>query len=258
LGSIVFYPQDFSNMTITITTGGEQTGYPKENLEDGNWNTTWMNALDTEEVTIDIDLGADYVCTYFALGNHNLTNTGRGIKVAYDDNNNGAYAALGYVVGSAGIFHDYTSADEDIWIETFAASSFRYWRLIIEDLAGTKPEIGVISLLVKYTMGLNYSLGASLGEFYGTEKRVTTGGQVKSNQNHGVKNRFQLPFDDIDETDKGYFDNIMDQIQGSLYPLFFTDIDGTHYYVRKQEENNFHDLVEHELYNKQWILIEEN
>ena len=44
------------------------------------------------------------------------------------------------------------------------------------------------------------------------------------------------------------------------YPFedVFTDIDGTHYYVRKQEEDNFHELIEYQLYNKQWNLIEEN
>jgi len=260
LGSIVFYPMSFDK-SITIQVGGEQSGYPIENLEDGNWNTTWMNGNDTEAVQIDFDFGTGIKPVWFCIGNHNLTDTGKGIKLSQGDTGVGAaYNELEFLIGNGG-YHDYVSANSGLWIETFSApnSAERYYRLYIEDTTGTKPEIAFISMgTTVFTMNLNYSLGASLGRFYGTEKRITTGGQVKSNQLHGVKEQFQLSFDDIAETDKGFFDAIFTQIQGSLYPFVFTDIDGTNYYVRKQEENNFHDLVEYQIYNKQWTLIEEN
>jgi len=248
------------NKDITINGGGEESGYPIENLEDGNWNTTWMNALDTEEVTIDMDFGSSAQPTSLILGNHNLTDINYGIKLQNGTGGvGGSFSGDEWLIGSGVDYENYTASDEDLWVESLNPSNSRqYYRLTIENKNGVKPEIGVFIICIKYTMGLNYSLGASLGKFYGTEKRITTGGQQKSNQLHGAKNRFQLSFDDIDETDKGYFDSIMDEIQGSLYPFVFTDIDGTHYYVRKQEENNFHDLVEYQIYNKQWILVEEN
>lgn len=260
MASVIIYPWGCG--TPSITTGGEESGYPIENISDRNWNSRWQNDDNNEEVVIDFDFGSAIQPDYLILANHNLTDTSYGIKFQYGTGGvGGSFSSAGYQLGDAGTFHDYVSGNSPIWREALTApgSAYQYYRLTIENKNGTKPYISVISFGVKKTLNANYSLGGSRGLAYGNERRETTGGQIKVNNLWGSKRRFELSWDDIEETDHDYWeDDIFEEIQGSLYPFFIEDIDSEIYYVRcLNDELPFND-IEYQLYGFNLTLIEEN
>ena len=141
--NLLVFPHGVSAGMVSITVGGEQSGYPIENMEDRDYNTQWMNDTAAETVTLDIDYGENITPDYLILGNHNYTNPARGIKFCLDANNNGAYSSLTYLVGSAAAYHDYTGLDLGIWLETFTNSTAcRYFRLILEGTSAVKVALG--------------------------------------------------------------------------------------------------------------------
>jgi len=259
MSDVAIYP--YGCGTATIVTGGEESDYKIENIQDRNINTRWQNDNDNEEVVIDFNFGSTIQPTYLALANHNLQDTSYGIKFQYGHGGvGGSFVSDGYSIGAAGTFHDYVAANTSIWLETFSApSASQYFRLTIEDKNGTKPYISVVSFGVAYSLGANYSLSGSRGIFYGNEKAETPGGHIFVNNIHGSKKRFELSWDDINETDHDYWeDNIFPAIQGSLYPFFISDIDDTIYYVRCLNDELPMSDIEYQLYSFNLSLIQEN
>ena len=260
MSSVIIYPWGCG--TASITTGGEESDYVIENISDRNWNSRWQNDDNNETVQIDFDFGSTIQPDYLILANHNLQDTGYGIKFEYGTGGvGGSFSAVDYLVGSAGAYHDYVAANDPIWKETFTApgSAYQYYRLTIEDKNGTKPYISIISFGVKKTLNANYSLGGSRGLVYGNEKMETTGGQIKVNNLWGSKRKFELSWDDIAETDHdAWEDDIFSEIQGSLYPFFIEDIDSSVYYVRCLNDELLFNDIEYQLYSFNLTLIEEN
>jgi len=249
-----------SSRPITIQIGGEDTGYPIENLEDRNYYTKWQNDNNNEEVEIDFDAGAAIAPDYFAIINHNLTDTNYGIKLEYGTGGvGGSFSSVGYLLGGAATYEDYAVGDSPIWLEIFTApgSSYQYYRFTIEDKNGTKPNLAVVMLGVAQEFSGSYNWGASVGEAYGNERSRTPGGHYKVNQNWGPKNRFELDFDDFNETDKTAWQAVMDEVQGSLYPFVIKDIDDNLYYVRLIQDSMLFNLIEYQMYGNSIILEEE-
>lgn len=260
MGNVIIYPHGCG--TPSINGGGEESGYPIENISDRNINTYWKNDDNNEVVTLDFDYGSAIQPDYFILAGHNLQDTGYGIKLEYsDDGVGGSFVSDGYLIGSGGAYHDYVAANSSIWREALTApgSAYQYYRLTIENLNGTKPYVSVVSFGVKKTLNANYSLGGSRGLAYGNERRETTGGQIKVNNLWGSKRRFELSWDDIAETDHDYWeDDIFAEIKGSLYPFFIEDMDGELYYVRCLNDELPMTDIEYQLYSFNLTLIEEN
>ena len=256
---MTIYP--FGCGTASIGTGGEEGNYKIENIQDRNWNTRWQNDDDNETVILYFDYGEGMTSTYLALGNHNLQDINYGIKFEYGTGGvGGSFISDGYLVGSAGAYHDYVAANSDIWLETFVSpGAYRYYKLTIENKNGVKPYISVLSYGQSYALNANYSLNGSRGLHIGNEQMSTAGGQMFVNNLYSQKRRFELSWDDINETDHDYWeDAIFPAIQGSLYPFFIKDIDDTLYYVRCLNNDLPMSDIEYQLYSFNLSLIEEN
>jgi len=259
MASIVIYPQPITS-GVSINAGGEESGKPIENLTDMNINTTWQNDDNNETVTIDWDFGSNIDPNYLIIANHNLTDTDYGIKFIQGSGGvGGSFVVEEYLLGDAGTYHDYTSSDTPIWLETFDEPQQveRYYRLEIENNNGVKPEIGMVVFGDYITLNANYNLGGSRGDGYKTEIRERDGGQIYANQLANERKRFVLSWDDIAETDHDYWETIFSLIQGRLYPFFFTDIDSVKYLVRSEQDELQQTDNEYQLYSFSLNLLEE-
>lgn len=258
MSDVAIYP--YSCGTAVIVTGGEEGDYKIENIQDRNWNTRWQNDDANETVVLDFDYGSTLAPTYLILANHNLQDVSYGIKFQYGHGGTGgSFLSDGYLVGSSGAYHAYVAANSSIWLETFAApAASQYFRLTIENKNGVKPYISIVSFGIAYTLGANYSWGGSRGNAYGNERRETPGGHIFVNNLAGAKKQFSLSFDDINETDKGYWNTVFALIQGSFYPFFIADFDGTLYCVRMLNDSLDITDNEYQLYSLSINLIQEN
>ena len=224
--------------TPSIYEGGEEGDHVIENLQYRSWNTFWENDNNNEDVRIDFDTGGDLIRpNYLILGNHNLTDTGKGIKFQYGTGGTGAsFTSQGYMLGSAGSYSDYVTADENIWVSTFTAPTdgYRYFRLKIENNVGYKPKIAVVSFGRYVDLNINYDNGSSSrGYVYKSERTQTIGGQWKTNLMSEKKAVFNLSFSHLDEIEKDYWaGDIFETLEVENKPFFFMDVDDNHYYVR--------------------------
>ena len=251
------YPYTINQDFLTLTVGGEETGQPLKNLYDADWNTFFQNDTADEDVTIDIDFTENRDTDYLTLGKHNYTDTSTGIKLSWDSNQDGNYSALTYLIGSGGAFHDYTTADGEIWIETFSSVTKRYYRLELESRAALKRFIGVMSLGAVKDVN-NYNLGNQRGDIYHNADTVSPGGIVRVISNWGGKQEINISYDDIPQADLDAWLKVADNANGDVYPFFIKDYEDTEYYVRFTESGVNFRKIEHELYAMSTKLIQEN
>lgn len=258
MSDFIIYPTTLNTGETTITTGGSLSGFPKDNLEDKNWGTVWKNDTAAETVTLDFDLSSDHDVDYLTLGLHNIATSGTGIKFAWDTNNNGAYSALTYLVGSSGAYHPFEADNAVIWVETFTQVTKRYFRLIVEAVASFTPEFHLIGMGEMVQPKPNYSNDADFRYNYGSEKFNTDGGQIKANKNHGQKREWNIQFDNFPEVDKTAYDTLIAESEGGKNPFFISDLDGENHYVRLMQNNLSPIQNEHELYSNNLTLLEES
>jgi hypothetical protein len=259
MADLTLYPYGLITNQVSIYAGGEDTGYPIENLTDFNWNTFWQNDNNDEEVILDFDMGLAISVNYLILANHNLNDNDYGIKFSAGHGGIGSsYVADAYVIGSSGAFHDYSSDDGNIWIEEYTLpATYQYFRLTIENKSGTKPYIGIIGFGGnKLLLTANYSFGSSKGYVNNNDIFETDGGIQYLNNLWSNKLKWSLKFDDLSETDKGYLDTFIQYTRGSFRPFFIKFIDGTEYYVRLTQDELIFDETEYQLYNTQMNLLQ--
>jgi len=233
MANVKFYYQSVEGATITINTMTSNTGYPLNNLNDRNKDLYWKEATGNTSGYIQIDLTAARAVDYIILGNHNYTDTGKGIKLQYASD--AAFTAdVDYAIGSAGAYHDYTAGDVTNWLEIITEVSRRYWRLYLEAMgAATYQQIGTIFMgeVLTHPVNWNFETGKR-GYEYGVQERVTVGGTKRTQKDHDLRRTWEYEFDWISETHYGYITSFLDEVYGNYYPFFFADEDGTLFYGR--------------------------
>ena len=260
---VTFYYQGVDDATITQTNVGEDADHGLVNLYDRNKNLYWKAANANTAGYLDIDLGSARACNSVVLISHNydeFVNPGpSGIKLAYDNNDNGSYSAITYVVGSSGAYHAYETANLYNWIETFNSVSKRYWRLYLEALgAATYQQMGFVLLGAKFQHSVNWNFGdGNLGYDYGVETGETTGGHRRRQKNYGLRRSWEYSFEYIDETHKDNFIAFLDGVYGPFYPFFFTDEEGSGYYVSLIDRTQNFTHLNYQEYNPRIRLEEE-
>ena len=260
---VTFYYQGVDDATITQTSVGEDADHGLVNLYDRNKNLYWKAANANTAGYLDIDLGSARACNSVVLISHNydeFVNPGpSGIKLAYDNNDNGSYSAITYVVGSSGAYHAYETANLYNWIETFNSVSKRYWRLYLESLgAVTYQQIGFILLGAKFQHSVNWNFGDGLLGFdWGVETGETTGGHRRRQLNHYMRRAWEYTFEYIDETHRSNLQTFLAAVYGSFYPFIFTNEESSIYYAALNHRRTDLTHLEYQQYNVRLSLEEE-
>ena len=238
MSDILFYSESIEDATLTVNSLGSNASYPSANLLDRNHHVYWKALNANTSGYIDIDLGSARACDYLILGEHNYSNVSYGIKLASDDNDNGAYSAVTYVIGSAGAYHAYEANNYKKWYEVFASTSKRYWRLSLEAMGGgTYQQIATIFMGTRWEHAHNPELGIGNNSEYIVNIGKTTAGITRSQINNTTKKRsWDFDYSYIISSEKTKFetwrDNIYMSNDLSHYPFYFIDITNKLYYAR--------------------------
>jgi len=263
MAQVTFYYQGVDGATITQTSIGEDADHGLVNLYDRNKNLYWKAANANTAGYLNIDMASAIDANSLVLVSHNYTvvaPSGIGIKLASDDNDDGNYSAVTYHIGSAGSYHKCEAGDLVNWVETFAlVQSKRYWRLYLEAMgAATYQQIGFVLLGAKFQHSVNWNFGdGNLGYDYGVETGETTGGHRRRQKNYGLRKSWEYSFEYIDETHKDNFIAFLDGVYGPFYPFFFTDEEGSGYYVSLIDRTQNFTHLNYQEYNPRIRLEEE-
>jgi hypothetical protein len=237
MSNFEIYAQSIDSASITVNTITEDTDFPLTNLQDRDENTLMKAGNANTSGYLQIDLGADRAIDYVILGNHNYTDTGKGIVISYCDDNDGTFATEVAPVGAVGpvVYHDYTSGDADRWFETFSSATKRYWRIYLEAMgAATNQEIGTIFMGAQWNWAHEPELTLSEGSGYNvTTNRAAGGSTFGQIANTTVRRVWNVPLKFISSSEKTLHETwrdtvFMDEGGGlSRYPYYFSQDNGT-------------------------------
>lgn len=238
MANIRFYSESIEDATLTVDSLGANAGFPTNNLLDRSHKLYWKALNANTSGYINIDLGAARACDYLILGEHNYSNTNYGIKLATDNNDDGDYSAVTYVVGSSGAYHAYANANYKKWYETFGSSTKRYWRLYLEAMgAATYQQLANIFIGAEWEHAHNPELGIGQDSEYLVESGRTTSGTVRSQINNTTKKGiWEYNWKYIISSEKTKFESWRDDIYMSNivshYPFYFFDTSDQVFYTR--------------------------
>ncbi len=221
----------------------EATGFPRQNLLDFNPDTYWK-PTNTDNQTIDIELGEAYTVTGFAVWIHNYNtdyNIGsQVIQVLSDDNDDGSYTAV--TASCTDTFEAFTvghpiyfPSDTYGWTE----ATRRYWRVIIGNMS-IVSEISGFFFLVKRVVSIgNQWPEPDALKYYNSRIELPGGRQFITGINsHGITNNILRTYilEGTTWTSTSLYLAFQD-CKGSLYPLIMNE--GTDYkYVRFNNEGD--------------------
>lgn len=251
MADIIFYPQHVAAFTITAITS-EATGFEKELILDRRLATYWK-ATSTANQDIEIDLGADYadhsISSLVFLVYLNSTDDWG----LYADENSDYSGEEMVTEGSSG-----TTGWQTIVATFTATSAFRYWRIKLYSLIAT-PRIATIYLGPHYTITCRYNKNQIESEYdySGVKLETAYGGEVGATEQYPERKYWRFLYETLDVTNKGYLDSILALSKGKKYPIAFSDINGTEYYIRFMIDRLNARQVEHQLYNTGEILLQE-
>ena len=258
------YAQSIDGVTLALNTLDE-AGFPKENMQDRNEKTLWKCDTANTSGYITIDFGAQRTIDYLLLGNHNYTDTGKGIKLSYDDADNPAFGDETFSVGAGGSYHDYVSGNADRWYETFTSRLKRYWRLYLEAMgAATNQEIGTIFMGAHWNWAHEPELIQPEDSGYPVTLNQAGGGSRYSQvSNTTVRRTWGIPLEYIVAAEKTKHETFRDQIfmdeNGGLsrYPFYWSDDDGTTFYYSRYRGNLHLEQQAYQAWKTQHVFEEE-
>jgi hypothetical protein len=141
---VILYENLLREDATVITDPGTETGFALSDIYDYRSYTVWKSddAVLTNDVDIDIDLGSAKSADYFMLVNHNLA--GHVVYVYWGPASPPATGSSFVLVG----------AGETISSHLFTTGSYRYWRIRLVAAAGfsAKPYIGELFLGARLTL----------------------------------------------------------------------------------------------------------
>jgi hypothetical protein len=259
------YAQSIDDAALTINTLDEAANYPIENMQDRCENTLWKCDTANTSGYIQIDLGTARAVNYVMLGNHNYTDTGKGIKVSYDNADAAGFGTELFAVGSIGAYHDYVSGNADRWLESFSSVTKRYWRVYLEAMgAATNQEIGTIFIGTFWNWAHEPELRMPDESGYNVNIKQSGGGSTFSQiANTTVRRDWGIPFEYIDSDEKGNCETFRDSIfmnkRGGLsrYPFYFTDDGETTFYFARAEGALLFEQQAYQIYKTHFKFVEE-
>lgn len=240
MSDFIHYAQSIDDAALTIDTMTSDANYPLTNLQDRNKSVYWKEGTGNTSGYIQIDLVTARACDFLILGNHNYTDTGKGIALSSCTDGDGDFTPEAWAIGSAGpTYHDYVSGNVTNWMEIFTSVNKRYWRLYLEAMgAVTYQQIATIFLGTKWNYDHNPEL--TVGEESGYKVRMNEaegGARFSQIANTTVRKEWDYDYKYIIASEKTKFETWRDAIymsdRLSRYPFFFSDDTGTSlYYVR--------------------------
>ena len=257
MDTIKFYPLSLADEVSALVADEEAAGFEVENLQDYNINTSWKGTT-TGNQNIEFDFGASHDVKYFAL-NHSLSLNS--FVRLYGDNSSdystevAIHGAVQVVAGNSPM----------LLVEFPSTVDYRYYRLKMSG-ASAVPEIFLFYIGTPYDMSIQPSYNGFLGGISnpgGGEKvykpivSESAAGARFANQVMTPRRRWEYIFELITGTDYQKLTNLIDDVDGSLRPFVFQDIDETLYFVRLLNEMIGGSPRSFNLYDTAPIIMEE-
>ena len=252
MADLKFYYHGLEAADIDSITS-EATGYPKENLQDRNFNRIWKSSSAPTNQVIHIDLNeATLSKEYIILGGNNLYSITGAISVGHTDQSDysSIVASVAYTAA--------TASDEPTMLRNFlAASTDRYWEINLMSL-DSDVEIGNIFIGTDLIHPVPNIWPFPYGDrFDGISLLTGSGGTRHSVKSYGERKVWNLDWEAIDETHKGYFDTWKAIVEGPHYPFYFSDKDGNLYFVRAVQSEILTVETAYQMYSVRLRLEEE-
>lgn len=231
----------------TFTVTSEATGFPKENVQDRDQASLWKPGDATNPQVWILDCGSAMTARASVIVSSNLYSKSVGTKISIDNGDNPAFPNPIYLVGSAGVYHAPTAADDPVWLERFGIDrSKRYWRWEFDTGGDTDVEIGDIYLFPEIDTGRHPGGPWTLG--FDDDTRLHRGAVMQGASTRAPATEFGLQFTKIaksvwDDIDAGY-----QIVRAGFLPFVYVDEYGLVRLVRftkaPREGHHFGTLVD--------------
>ena len=197
-----------SGADITITSGGQNSAYPKANMDDAILGKPYRSTGLT--LIIDIDLGSAKAADACAILNHNVSAAATLIRLA-----------SGSTFPPSDFTYDFTYRADHMYV-SFASATKRYWRLSITDAGNSDGylEIGELVLGAKTTLTRPYSYGWSRARQFENTLRETLGG-VRHVFERFSRWQYALPFQAMSAAEIAEVLSIYETQKMDLTPFVF-------------------------------------
>ena len=134
--------------TVTVT-GSETTGHAKENAYDWRTSDTW-HPWTSQIPGLNIDMGADRECDYFALAGHNIGDNAEAVTLTVQSSDDTMFVGnLTTHVNAVAI------NDNAVKFIKFTATSQRWWRFFLDmqtPSPAAYPHIGQVCIGSRFDM----------------------------------------------------------------------------------------------------------
>lgn len=247
----IFYAADMLAAAFTMSLS-ENTDYPLSNLHTNIPTLLWKSSANTNNQTLNIDLGSAKACDFIAIGSHNWADmTIANLQI--DNADNPAFPNPTTIIP---VNNAFTISPI---VLTFTIVTKRYWRILFTNTNSIIPECGLLFLGPKMIMPYNYNMDDERGnKQFETNVKSSLSGILRTARQIAGRQRMEVSFTLIDDTTAAAWQTMMDAVQGRLNPFFFKDhLDTIHilhfeddYIPAKGKRANVNDLVRLKMYHQ--------
>jgi hypothetical protein len=211
----VFYAADISFAAFTMSLT-ENASYPLSNLHTNIPTLLWKSSANTNNQTLNIDLGSARACDFLGIGSQNwLFMTSVKFQCATtDDGNFTDPLTILNLNGSPDLPN----------IIPFESKTKRYWRILFENCNNIIPQLGLFYISKSMVFPFPYNMDAELGnKQFSTTVKISPDGTLRTTRQIAGRERMEVSFTLIDDVTAAAWQTMMDAVQGRLNPFFFKD-----------------------------------